>query len=81
MDEHSMEMDLYGTIFEGTVYGDQTKSGTKSGGDLDPTKVTLSNKDSLETQQNMERAEVANIKRQENNFVVDGEFSKICLKN
>ena len=71
MDEHSMEMDLYGTIFEGTVYGDQTKSG----GDLDPTKVTLSDKDSLEMQQNMERAEVANIKRQENNFEVDGEFN------
>ena len=71
MDEHSMEMDLYGTIFEGTVYGDQTKSGE----DFDPTKVTLSNKDSLETQQIMERAEVANIKRQENNFEVDGEFN------
>ena len=66
-----MEMDLYGTIFEGTDYGDQIKSGE----DLDPTKVTLSNKDSLEMQQNMERAEVANIKKQENNFVVDGEFN------
>ena len=64
MDEHSMDMDLYGTIFEGTDYGDQTKSGE----DLDPTKVTLSYKDSLEMQQNMERAE-------ENNLVVDGEFN------
>ena len=77
MNEHSMEMDLYGTIFEGTVYGDHTKSG----GDLDPTKVTLSNKDSLKLQHNMERAGVATIKRQGNNLVVDGEFSNICLKN
>ena len=70
MDEHSMEMDLYGAIFEGTDYGDQIESDVT----LDLTNITLANKNPRKMQQNMAKADVANIKTKLNNLVVDGEF-------
>ena len=65
-----MEMDLYGTIFEGGTEGQ-----IQSSVDLDPpSKVTLVTKDSLKMQHDMGRADVANVKRKGNNLVVvDGE--------
>ena len=70
MDEHSMEMDLYGAIFEGTDYEDQIESDV----DLDLTNITLANKDSLKMQQNLAKVAVANIKTKQNNLVLDGEL-------
>ena len=68
MDEHSMEMDLYGTIFEGTDYGDQTKGS----GDLELTNDALTN--CLEMEQNGEQSDLASVKTKKNILVLHGEI-------